>query len=167
MLIYHQAFDFYNCIFRLLQLLSRAKSEQVEVEKLRIWDFYLVFPNEVSKHVTFPNDLFELRKIFKEKPNPYEDITDGKRIFERMKEYQLSALRCLASYELIDQESLNNNWVKRTDRPLPKAISDRLEILNTREANVIKLVTSPLSDLPMYGSKGFKFRTGLLDFKYD
>lgn len=92
MLVYHPAFDIYNCAFRMLQLLSNMEETEIELDKLRIWDFYLTFPNE-ARQITFPRDLSELKKIFKNKPdNPYEDLIDPRRIAERMKAYQLSAL---------------------------------------------------------------------------
>ena len=39
MIVYHAAFDLYNCMFRILLILSHIKEEEVEMEKLLIWDF--------------------------------------------------------------------------------------------------------------------------------
>lgn len=48
MIIYNQAFDLYHCIFRILNFLNRFNpSDIIEVDKLRIWDFYFLFPNKV------------------------------------------------------------------------------------------------------------------------
>lgn len=166
MLVYHPAFDMYNCVFRMLQLLNQMKLDKVEVDRLRIWDFYLVFPNE-AKNISFPRDLSKLKQIFKNKSNPYEDLVDGRRVFERMKSYQLSALKCLVSYGFIDSKELADNIVKRTKLELPENLISELNKLSVQEENIIKLVTSPFNQLPLYGSKGFKFRTQLIDFKYD
>lgn len=88
----------------MLQLMTFMKTDEVELDRLRIWDFYLTFPNEARK-ISYPNSLSDLRGIFKKKPpNPYEDLIDPKRIIERMKSYQLSALKCIASYGLIDSK---------------------------------------------------------------
>jgi len=62
MLIYHPAFDLYNCAFRMLQLMISIKQNEVELDKLRIWDFYLTFPNEARK-ISYPRDLSELKNI--------------------------------------------------------------------------------------------------------
>lgn len=43
MLIYNQAFDFYHSIFRMLQLTTFGVNN-VQIEKIRILDFYIVFP---------------------------------------------------------------------------------------------------------------------------
>ena len=166
MLIYHPAFDIYNCVFRMLQLLSYMKQEEVEVDKLRIWDFYLTFPNE-ARNISYPSNLSELKKIFRKKdPNPYEDLIDAKRIVERMKSYQLSALKCIASYGFIDSELLGKNIVRRTNKELPTELSNKLNELSIEKQNVIKLVVS-FWDFPLYGKYGLKYRTGLIEFKYD
>ncbi|WP_417558249.1 ABC-three component system middle component 5 [Mesoflavibacter zeaxanthinifaciens] len=163
MLVYHPAFDIYNCAFRMLQLLSLMEETEIELDKLRIWDFYLTFPNE-ARQITFPRDLFELKKIFKNKPdNPYEDLIDPKRIAERMNPYQLSALRYLASYGLIDNSLFQKNIVKRTDKELPSELKQQLSEINTEKENIIKLVKG----FNFLALRGLKERTGLLEFRYD
>ncbi len=167
MLVYHPAFDIYNCIFRLLQLLSNVEEKEIEVERLRIWDFYLTFPKEAA-HIRFPRDLNVLKElIFKTKePNPYEDLVDSRKIIDRMKSYQLSALNCLASYGFVDSEKLSKNIVRRTKKEIPEELMRKLTDLSVEKANIIKLVTG-FVDLPLHGAHGLKSRTGLIDFKYD
>lgn len=166
MLVYHPAFDIYNCVFRMLQLLTSMKQDEVELDRLRIWDFYLTFPNEARK-ISYPRDLFELKKIFKAKgENPYEDLIDPKRIIERMKPYQMSALKCIASYGLIDSKLLSKNVVVRTDKEIPKDLLSKFSELTVEKSNIIKLITG-FNELPLYGKMGLKYRTGLIEFKYD
>lgn len=166
MLIYHPAFDIYNSVFRILQLLQAMKTKDIELDRLRIWDFYLTFPNE-AKRISFPRELNELKRIFKDKPNPYEDLIGSNRVFERMKSYQISALKCLASYGLIDSQLLSKNIIKRTNKTIPERLLEQMNCQSIQKENIIKLVTSPFNDLPLYGEKGFKYRTKLIEFKYD
>lgn len=49
MLVYHSAFDMYHSVYRMIQLLTNLKKDYVELERLRIWDYYLAFPNEMTK----------------------------------------------------------------------------------------------------------------------
>lgn len=166
MLVYHPAFDIYNCVFRLLQLLTSMKQDEVELDRLRIWDFYLTFPNEARK-ISYPKDLSELKRIFKSKnENPYEDLIDPKRIIERMKPYQMSAFRCIASYGLIDSKLLSKSRIARTEKKIPKELLDKFSELTVEKSNIIKLITG-FKELPLYGKTGLKFRTGLIEFKYD
>lgn len=167
MIVYHAAFDLYNCMFRILLILSRMKSEEVEMEKLLIWDYYVTFPERVTK-ISFPQDLkWKYKRIFKEYKNPYEEVLDDVKVFARMRSYQTEALRCLAAYGLIDSERLMNARIKRTDMELPVVLRERIEEIPSRLRNVITLIESPFTDLPLYGEKGFKFRTKLIDYKYD
>ena len=46
--MYNQAFDLYHTLFRMLHILNKYDvNEKVEVERLRMWDFYLLFPNKI------------------------------------------------------------------------------------------------------------------------
>lgn len=150
----------------MLQLLTFMKQDEIELDRLRIWDFYLTFPNE-ARRISYPSNLSDLKKIFKAKQdNPYEDLIDPKRIIERMKSYQLSALKCIASYGLIDSTLLTKNIVKRTKKEIPKELSNKLGELTIEKQNIIKLIIG-FWELPLYGKFGLKNRTGLIEFKYD
>ena len=165
MLVYHPAFDYYNCIFRLLQLLTHLKEDEIEIERLRIWDFYLTFPSEAAS-ISFPSDLLELKKIFKEKSNSYEVLVDSRRVFERMKPFQITAIETLISYGFVKADALKTNIIIRTKKPIPDALKKSIDTLSIERQNIIKLVTG-FVDLPLYGDRGLKFRTKLIDFKYD
>lgn len=166
MLPYHPAFDSYHCAFRVLLLLERMNKPVVEVDKMRIWDFYFVFPQEI-KNITFTQSLWALKKEFQVEPNPYDKLLDPKRIFERMKPFQIAALNHLAAYGFIDPKELSRNLVKRTDKPLPKELSPNMEKLDSQQQSVIKLLQSPFNDIKFLGPGGFKDRTKLLDARYD
>lgn len=166
MIVYHPAFDFYHCAYRMLLLLERMKRESIEVDALRIWDFYFVFPNEV-KHLSFPSELSKLKRVFKHAPNPYEDIVNPPRIFDRMRTFQLAALRYLSAHGFVDTSELQANKVKRTIKPVPDTILERMTELPIGQDNVVKLLVSPFVDLQLTGKKGLKDRSGLLEYRYD
>lgn len=165
-LIYHPAFDPYHCAYRTLLLATKINKDTVEVERLRIWDFYFVFPQEVKK-ISFPRDLWSLRSGIDNNPNPYEELIDSRRIFERMKPFQLTAFKYLAAYGFIEPEQLANNIIKRTEKSIPRELLGNMERLTDQQKYVIQLISSPLNDLTLYGIRGLKDRTKLLDFKYD
>lgn len=137
------------------------------MEKLLIWDYYVTFPNRVSQ-ISFPQDMRrQYKRLFPESKNPYEEVLDDVKLFARMRSYQTEALRCLAAYGLIDSERLKQSRVKRSTKPLPHELQKRIEEVPLRLRNVITLIESPFTELPLYGAKGFKFRTKLIDYKYD
>ena len=167
MLVYHPAYDLYNCIFRMLALLSYTKDDNMPFDKLRIWDFYLTFPNEV-REIAFPSGLRALKeKIFKDKENPYEELSDPKRVFEKMRPFQSSAIKCLSVYGFINSKALVKNRIQKTTKEIPSELKEQIGKISIEKNNVIKLVTSDFVNLPLFGERGLKARTGLIDFKYD
>lgn len=167
MIVYHAAFDLYNCMFRILLILSRMKNDEVEMEKLLIWDYYVTFPHRVAK-ISFPQNLRQqYNRYIRTEENPYEEVLDDVKVFAKMRSYQTEALRCLAAYGLIETDRLLVSRVKRTDKALPDQLQQRIEEIPARLRNVITLIESPFTELPLYGAKGFKYRTKLIDYKYD
>lgn len=167
MLTYHPAFDLYHCTFRILQILNYLENDSIELERLQIWDFFYLFPTEINRHFKFTQELTKLRRIFKFNENPYEEIVDSKRVFVRMKPYQKLALRNLSSYGIIEKEAYEKEMIKLNVSQIPTALKSELGNLSPRQENVIKLITSPFNELPLYGDTGFKMRTGLITFRYD
>ena len=48
MIMYNPAFDLYHSIFRMAHIASKLDGdESLEIDKVRIWDFYLLFPDKV------------------------------------------------------------------------------------------------------------------------
>lgn len=47
MITYNPAFDLYHCIFRMANIIGRLEDlECFEIDKVRIWDFYLLYPSK-------------------------------------------------------------------------------------------------------------------------
>lgn len=171
MILYNNAFDLYHTIFRMLHLLSKINSTQkIETDKIRIWDYYLLFPNEIFKIKPLKNES-EFRKTLKQlnvsKNNPYQQINDERKTLEKIKPYQLSALTCLASYNIIDKDLLSQNFIKINSLELLKKYSDSIGELSPREKNIITIVTSNFYEISLFGDKGLKNRSNLLESKYD
>ena len=83
MIIYHQAFDLYHTVYRMVQLLSYFKrKDYVELDRLRIWDYYLLFPNKIS-NITLKREEKDIKALIKNlivrDSNPYEEIQDDRK----------------------------------------------------------------------------------------
>ena len=171
MIIYNQAFDLYHCIFRILNFLNRFNpNENIEVDKLRIWDFYFLFPNKVYDIRLKQNesDIRKIRKQYiKQRNNPYETIFEERKIFEKLKPYQLSALNCIASYGIINKETLTQQRVSIENKELLNEFIAKFGELSPREKNVISLMTSHFYNISLFGKDGLKSRTNLMESKYD
>ena len=170
MIIYHQAFDLYHTAYRIIQLLTYFKrGESVEIERLRIWDYYLLFPIEMQriKFSSNEKDIKENIKTFitkNRKENSYEIIFDSRKMFEKIKPYQMAALKSLASYGIINIDYITTGYVTPISTEIIEKHSPQFEPLSISEQNAIKLLTSHyyLMSLNM-----MKEKTNLIENKYD
>lgn len=171
MIVYHQGFDLYHSVYRMLHILTHFnKNDYVEIDRLRIWDFYLLFPNKIHL-VKLKRDEDDIKALIKKyipkKDNPYELFIDNRKMFERIKPYQLTAIKSLASYGIIDKEYLKTNRVTIVSKDILNEYTSKFEALNPREVNTINLLTSHFYQMSMFGDFGLKDRTNLLESKYD
>lgn len=171
MIVYTQAFDLYHTIFRMLHFLNKFENETViEIERIRIWDFYLLFPSKIHeiRLKQGESDIRKIRKEFiKDSNNPYERITENRKIFEKIKPYQLAALNCIASYEIIDKSYLNQQRILIINKAILDKFVKNFEELTAKERNVVALMTSHFSQVSLFGNDGLKNRTNLIESKYD
>jgi len=171
MIIYHQAFDLYHTVYRMIQLLGYfKKSEYIEVDRLRIWDYYLLFPNKLST-VKLKQEENDIKNIISgyitKNDNPYEEILDDRKLFEKIKPYQMTAIKSLASYGIINKDYLTTNRITTISTEIIQTYVTKLEALNVQEQNTIALLTSHFYQMPLYGENGLKAKTKLLESKYD
>lgn len=171
MIVYHPAFDLYHCVYRILQLLIKLNEEDyIEVDRLRIWDFYLLFPDKIHsiKLKQTEKDIRDLMSRFiPKKQNPYEILIDERKMFEKIRIYQFTAIKCLASYGIINKDFLADNRVKAVSLDKVRKYLAKLEPLSNSQQNLVNLLTTHFYKMPMYGPNGLKSRTQLLESKYD
>lgn len=165
MLVYNKAYDLYHTMFRILQITEKAK-DILEIDKLRILDFYLAFPVELLEIRSFTG-FRKYEKYLNAEKNTYERIIDRKRLFFKMESIQISAIRALISYGLIAPNEYREGIIKRTDVNLSEALQTRINDANDANHNLITLITGPLASMNLYGHLGLKERTNLIEFKYD
>ena len=104
-MMYNPAFDPFHGIYRMLLILRDFQQEDlVEVDRLRIYDFYLLFPYKAYK-IRLRKDEQDFRRQLRQyvspKQNPYNESTNDRRLLEQLRPYQMIALSHLASYGLI------------------------------------------------------------------
>lgn len=99
MLIYHPGYDAYHCIFRLLAVIDKV--QDLEIDKARILEFFLLYPAAVSQ-VKIPQGMTAIRKEAKLLSNQYHDPINTRTTFRDMRFIQDAALKCIAAASLID-----------------------------------------------------------------
>jgi hypothetical protein len=170
MILYNNAFDLYHTIFRILHLLNKVRDDEViEIDRIRIWDYYVLFTNEILK-VKPKRDEKEFKKILemlKANNNPYQQIYDQKKTLEKIKPYQLAALNSLASYNIIEKDSLLREEIKINSSEILKKYVESVGDLSSREKNIVAIMTSVFRNISLQGNDGLKKRTDLIEYKYD
>ena len=135
MLVYNKAYDLYHTMFRILQIIEKSKIV-LEIDKLRILDFYLAFPVELLEIRAFPG-FRKYEEFLNAERNTYERIIDRKRLFYKMEPIQISAIRALISYGLIDPIEYKRGVVKRTGESLSEALRNRINEANKDAIHLI------------------------------
>ena len=171
MIVYQQAFDLYHTIYRIINILGNFKyADSIELDRLRIWDYYLLFPNKLSK-VTLKNDEQDIRKLINnyisKEQNPYEIILNDRKMLEKIRPFQMGALKYLASIGLIDKDYLKNNRISKISTDILDELKQITQELTPQEKNTISLLTGHFYQVPLVGKDGLKSRTNLLESKYD
>lgn len=169
--MYNQAFDLYHSIFRMIHILNKYDVNEVaDTDRLRIWDFYLLFPQKIHT-IRLSKDMSEARKlrstICKNCNNPYDTISDRRKLLERLRPYQIGALTYLASLGIIDGDRLLNNEVVLVNREKLNQIILTVGKLDIQESNALAWLIMTFRLFPLNGVNGLKDRTGLLISKYD
>lgn len=171
MITYNPAFDLYHGIFRMAHIAARLDDKEcLEIDKVRIWDFYMLFPDKVHS-ITIRREEEDLRKYrstyLKKERNPYEFQGDSRKLFDWIKPVQLSALNSLVSCGILSKDKYEAGRVCVADRAALANFLAKTGELSTRECNVMAFMSTFSRTMSMTGEYGLKARTKLLESKYD
>lgn len=164
MLIYHQAYDAYHCLFRMIAIVDHV--HEIEVDKARILDFYLMFPAMASK-IKMPYNYAYIKKIAKAYENVYHDPLSPASTFKDLQEIQTSAIKCLTATGLVEKEFYKKGVLKRTKLEIPNGLVTSLMAFINEKKDINEFILSTLSDFHLLGKEGLKDRTGLMEYRYD
>lgn len=164
MLIYHPAFDAYHCVFRMLIICE--KLGDLEIEKARLLDFYLLYPALVAK-IKLPRALRSIARDAAAVANVYHDPSSPSTMFRDMRHIQEAALRCIAAAGLIDVRRYENGFVTQTDVVVPDEMRRKIGLFLASRQPIAEFVFKKLAAIPLGGSQGLKYRSQLMDHNYD
>lgn len=164
MLIYHPAYDAYHCVFRMLLIAEHVKN--LETDKARLLDFYLVFPGVVRK-IRLPDSLRELRAQAKKVVNVYREPVSEASTFQEMRHIQEAALRSIAASGLLNMGAFAAGYISRSNASIPSSLDEKLKTFLDEGGAVARGVLKGLSAIPLLGHDGLKHRTQLMEYRYD
>jgi hypothetical protein len=165
MLLYHPAFDTYHSAFRLLLLMWRLDAQETPFARLRILDFYLLFPAEME-HMRFPQNMLKEKGPLKKLKSRYNRIPDPRRVFDELASFQSSGLQILLSTKLAIRNS-SSDEIQILRNTIPQTLIATLDAAYNQRRPVLDLLTGPLRSIELYGDTGLKARTGLFEYRYD
>ena len=170
MITYNPAFDLYHSIFRMAHILLKMDEQKpVEIDRVRIWDFYLLYPIQLN-HVSLKVEETEIRyarKLLKLKETSFDYKGDVRKLFEWIRPFQISALGCLVSCGILDKEVFEAGRVQVVSLDKLNAFVQKAGDVSVQEQNILRFLRFLFGDMPLTGIYGMKYRTKLLESKYD
>ena len=165
MLLYNKTLDPNHTILRLLSILESFENEQIEKDRLKIFDFLLANPFHIYK-LSLPQDYRKSKSEFKKYGNSYNKF-EARSLFEHMKPVQEVCINKLIEVNIL-------NVIDKTDRlrissnNIPESI---LSIVTSESNSISKpallFINENLSQYSLLGTKGLKAASNLMEYKYD
>lgn len=168
MLIYDPAQDPSNYVFRLLRLMNQLTHTEVELDKYRIIDFYLMFPSALAS-MRLPDipALKGVRQQVKSEENRYNAIRNPRLHFMKVENLQLATVRHLVSIGILDADAFEHRLLKRTTTPLGVELDQRLTAAMKTADPISRVLLNIISTVQLLGKDGLKARSKLMEHKYD
>ena len=145
------------------------EGKPLEIDRVRIWDFYMLYPVQLN-HVSLKNDeteIREARKLLKLKETTFDYKGDIRKLFEWIKPFQISALGCLVSCGILDKEVFESGNVLVANQDKLKTFAESAGELSISDKNILNFLGFMFGGMPLTGTYGMKYRTKLLESKYD
>ena len=164
---YHPAFDVYNCMFRMLRILTHGTIKSIEENKIKLLDFYFLFPGLV-KNIRVKMEHIREKNAVSATGNPYNSGSvenQARHVFERIKPIQELALGQLEKIGIIRRDA--HDVITLISKELPGEIAKKIERANIKTKELADFVCETLCCYDLSGTGGLKDRTGLMEFRYD
>ena len=158
MLIYHPLTDVYHCINRNLILLNEFADITFENDRFSIYDYYLLFPQDLRK-VSLPNELRVYKKI--KFQNKYNEVKNSQTIYKRLKDIQKISVNSLITHGLVNAKTYKNQNLIIGNKSLTNIDIDKL---TETESEVIKLIKIYFNKISL---RELKERTKLTEYRYE
>lgn len=162
---YQPAFDPFHTIYRIFRI--REHLSQVEIEKGRIVDFYLLFPFRMAD-IRFKRGDLSCRKtaqLFEERRG-YAIQPATRALFDSMRPVYDAAAQTMAAEGYLDSTRLLKGVLSKTTKPAPADLTGRIAADNGTEQKLLDCLTTLLG-YDLLGTDGLKARTGLMEHRND
>ena len=142
-------------------LLNNLNKTEIEIDKLKIYDFILLYPSFLHK-MSLPQAYTHIRRSIK--INEYNNTNAEKIVFAQLNKIQNVSLNELASTSVIESKRLKNGYVKRTELLLPDNILKSITNQSGEKMKILEFIKNELDNIPV---SSLKERSGLIEYRYD
>ncbi|WP_352699105.1 ABC-three component system middle component 5 [Mesorhizobium sp. M0590] len=163
MLVYHPIFDIHHGLFRLCFILDHHPSKEIHIDALRILDFYFLFPYLLSSF-DFTQGAGKQGRLLAGPRSKYNMTASPETLLNHLRGLNHLTLTALASKNILAPADLELGVARRTDVALPETIFDAAQ---ERDIELASYLATKLGTIPLYGPKGLKARSHLLEYRYD
>lgn len=152
-------------MYRFISIAKLLPKEQFSFTRLRIYDFFFLFPH-LASDISFPRakGVAQIKKQANCFQKPYERLPDKKRLFSEISDYHIQALQILKAKNIFNANddilSLGDNFFVESIQNL---VNDNAYINN----DYFSQLMNALENVDISGENGLKERTGLMEFRYD
>lgn len=161
MLIYNKLRDPYHTLLRLLKILNKVNQDKISYDRLRIYDFLLANPQEISKMRLVKSG----KSSFKKYDNPY-NLYDRNILFYNLERIQKTAIEYLIKNDILEKIP-NEDIYFIHKNSIPSELIEALANTESISNEALNFITTNLNTIDLYREDGLKDRTNLIGFKYD
>lgn len=162
MLTYHPGLDPHHSALRVLRLL--AWRNDMELDRVRLLDFFLLFPELLVTTMRLPHSMKSRAREFPQTPERYRAIRDPAVAFRRVWPSHQQGLRLLAASGLVRS---NEEIVTRTELAFSVELGAVVATRDEGKRALLNFLTHDLAEFPLSGVGGLKDRSNLMDSRYD
>jgi hypothetical protein len=166
MLEYHHLYDPNHCSFRILQFLLQSEASTIEIDKVKIFDLYYLFPILLSD-VVLPKQHLQLKPLIKSMPLQYENIPNPVLLFSILEEIQNSVISHFAVNNILDANELADGLIKLNIKNVPSELIEFINKHRYSKEEWFNMLIKLIIEMPLSGLKGLKQRSGLKEYRYE
>ena len=166
MILYHPLKDANHCVYRMLSILIKSPSE-ISLERLRVIDFYHIFPHLLASISPWPSDIKEYKKYTKNIAPSFESIPDKRRLFYELSEIHKQSISTLVSKGILDKDRAQSGIANLNMKNIPEKIITTIENDEYNSSMIFEVLTKGLTVTSWAGRNGLKDRSGLMEYMYD
>jgi len=138
----------------------------MEFDKLRILDFYTVFPR-LAETIKLPQTMRHARKAFQAAPAPYERMSEPTRIYESMFNIQSMAVHAMIGAGILLAEPFSSSGFLQVSQAGVAIANSIVGKFSERKSPWFRAIVEQLVMIELRGPDGLKARTGLAEYRYD